>query len=126
MSASGVLDSPMANRGWLSPDGQSIAYEPLTQWQGDWKHYHGGQTQPIWIAKLADSSIEKVPRQNSNDKCPMWVGDKVYFLSDRNLRTAVSSPWGIYQPEPYFDKKTQIYQVALTAGLRSPFAPPNV
>ena len=75
---------PMANRGWLSPDGQSIAYEPLSQWQADWKHYNGGQTQPIWIAKLSDSSIEKVPRENSNDKCPMWVGDKVYFLSDRD------------------------------------------
>lgn len=74
---------PMANRGWLSPDGQSVAYEPLTQWQSDWKFYKGGQTQPIWIAKLADSSIEKVPRVNSNDKCPMWLGDKVYFLSDR-------------------------------------------
>lgn len=74
---------PMANRGWLSPDGQSVAYEPLTQWQSDWKYYKGGQTQPIWIAKLADSSMEKVPRVNSNDKCPMWVGDKVYFLSDR-------------------------------------------
>ena len=75
---------PMAQRGWLSPDGQHIAYEPLSQWQGDWKRYAGGQTQPIWIAKLADSTIQKVPRVNSNDKCPMWVGDKVYFLSDRS------------------------------------------
>ena len=50
----------------------------------DWKQYKGGQTQPIWIARLSDSSIEKLPRENSNDKCPMWVGDKVYFLSDRN------------------------------------------
>ncbi len=75
---------PMANRGWLSPDGNYIAYEPLSQWQEDWKHYKGGQTQPIWIAKLSDSTVEKVPRENSNDKCPMWLGDKVYFLSDRN------------------------------------------
>ncbi len=75
---------PMANRGWLSPDGNYVAYEPLSQWQEDWKHYRGGQTQPIWIAKLADSTVEKVPRENSNDKCPMWIGDKVYFLSDRN------------------------------------------
>ena len=78
---------PMADRGWLSPDGQSIAYEPLTRWQGDWKHYHGGQTQPIWIAKVSDSSIEKIPRENSTDTCPMWVGDKVYFLSDRDGET---------------------------------------
>lgn len=74
---------PMAIRGSLSPNAEWIAYEPLSQWQSDWKYYKGGQTQPIWIAKLADSSIEKVPRVNSNDKCPMWIGDKVYFLSDR-------------------------------------------
>lgn len=75
---------PMANRGWLSPDSQFVAYEPLSQWQEDWKRYKGGQTQPIWIARLSDSSIEKIPRENSNDKCPMWIGDKVYFLSDRS------------------------------------------
>jgi tricorn protease len=75
---------PMAQRGSLSPNGEEIAYEPLTQWQGDWKHYKGGQTQPIWIAKLSDSSIVKIPRDNSNDKCPMWIGDKIYFLSDRD------------------------------------------
>jgi tricorn protease len=75
---------PTALRGSLSPDSNFIAYEPLTQWQGDWKRYGGGQTQPILIAKLADSTIERVPRENSNDKCPMWIGDKIYFLSDRN------------------------------------------
>ena len=75
---------PMADRGWLSPDGQYVAYEPLSQWQSDWKRYKGGQTQPIWIAKLSDSAIEKIPRENSNDKCPMWIGDKIYFLSDRS------------------------------------------
>ncbi len=75
---------PMVDRGTMSPDGNFVAYEPLSQWQGDWKRHAGGQTQPIWIAKLADSTIEKVPRENSNDKCPMWIGEKIYFLSDRN------------------------------------------
>jgi tricorn protease len=75
---------PTALRGSLSPDSQFIAYEPLSQWQGDWKRQAGGQTQPILIAKLADSTIARVPRENSNDKCPMWIGDKIYFLSDRS------------------------------------------
>ena len=79
-----MVPLPMADRGWISPDARFIAYEPLSQWQSDWKRHRGGQTQPIWIAKLADSTIEKLPRENSNDKCPMWVGDKIYFLSDRN------------------------------------------
>jgi tricorn protease len=66
-----------------SPDGTHLAYVPHFQWQPAWKHYRGGQTTPIWIADLADSGVKKVPRENSNDKCPMWVGDTVYFLSDR-------------------------------------------
>ena len=49
-----------------------------------WKRYRGGQTTPIWIADLSDCQRRKVPRKNSNDFNPMWVGDKVYFLSDRD------------------------------------------
>jgi tricorn protease len=75
---------PMADEGSYSPDGSRMAYQPLTPWQPDWKRYRGGQTTPIWIAKLSDSSIEKLPRENSNDFNPLWVENRVYFLSDRN------------------------------------------
>jgi tricorn protease len=56
---------------------------------------------------------------------PAWSPDGkwLYFLSDRNLQSQVPSPWGTYQPEPYLAKKTRIYQLALTEGLRSPFTP---
>ena len=74
-----------AAEGSFSADGSRIAYVPNIQWQRAWKRYRGGQTRPIWIAKLSDSSIEaRIPRDNSNDFNPMWVGDTVYFLSDRN------------------------------------------
>ena len=79
-----ALPLPMAEDGAYSPDGTHIAYAPFFQWEPDWKHYRGGQTTPIWIANLADSSIVKVPRDNSNDRNPLWIGDKVYFLSDRS------------------------------------------
>ena len=73
-----------AAEGSFSGDGSRIAYVPIFQWQRAWKRYRGGQTRPIWIAKLSDSSIEaKIPRDNSNDFNPMWMGDIVYFLSDR-------------------------------------------
>ena len=77
------LPLPMGERGSLSPDGSAIAYEPLAQWQPGWKRYRGGQTDKIWIARLQDSSVVEVPRENSNDRFPMWIGDAVYFLSDR-------------------------------------------
>ena len=79
-----ALPLPIAEDASFSPDGSHIAYVPHPKWQQAWKRYHGGQTTPIWIADLKDSSIVKVPRENSNDHHPMWVGDTIYFLSDRN------------------------------------------
>ncbi|MCB9558619.1 MAG: PD40 domain-containing protein [Deltaproteobacteria bacterium] len=81
-----ALPLPSGNEASYSPDGKQLAYVPIMQWQPEWKKYRGGQTTPIWIADLADSQIIKVPRANSNDRSPMWVGDQVYFLSDRNGR----------------------------------------
>jgi tricorn protease len=75
---------PIAEDASYSPDGTHIAYVPHPKWQQAWKRYHGGQTTPIWIADLKDSSIVKIPRDNSNDHHPMWIGDTIYFLSDRN------------------------------------------
>lgn len=73
-----------AFEGSYSPDGTRIAYVPNFQWQTAWKRYRGGQTTPIYIVRLSDLSLEKLPRQNSNDFSPAWFGDTVYFLSDRN------------------------------------------
>ena len=85
------LPLPMGVQASFSADGARIAYVP--SWNRRLgagssyiaiKRYRGGHTSPIWIANLSDSSIVKVPRDNSNDFNPMWVGDKIYFLSDRN------------------------------------------
>ena len=78
------LPIPIAAEASFSPDGTHLAYVPHIQWEAAWKRYHGGQTTPVWLADLKDSSITRVPRDNSNDHYPMWVGDTVYFLSDRN------------------------------------------
>ncbi|MGZ5438395.1 MAG: S41 family peptidase [Candidatus Aminicenantales bacterium] len=56
---------------------------------------------------------------------PAWSPDGkwLYFLSDRYFQSAVGSPWGARQPEPYFDKTTKIYAAALTGKESFPFAP---
>ena len=79
-----VLPLPTAEDGSFSPDGTHLAYAPVFQWQAAWKRYRGGQTEKIWVADLSDSSVVKIPRENSNDFNPMWAGGKIYFLSDRN------------------------------------------
>jgi tricorn protease len=78
------LPLPMGHEASLSPDGQRIAYVPLPRAFSVWKRYRGGQTTPIWIATLSNSRVEKVPRENANDFSPMWVDDRIYFLSDRS------------------------------------------
>ncbi|HKN68646.1 MAG TPA: PDZ domain-containing protein [Gemmatimonadaceae bacterium] len=87
-----ALPMPRAFTGTYSPDGRRIAYEEIsTQFIPDWyeasgwRHYRGGRTHPIWIMSLADYSVEKLPRANSNDADPMWIGNTVYFISDRNF-----------------------------------------
>ena len=78
------LPLPIGAEGSYSPDGKEFAYVPLDHAFEIWKRYRGGQTSPVWIARLSDSSVVSIPRDNSNDFNPMWVGDRVYFLSDRN------------------------------------------
>jgi tricorn protease len=78
------LPLPIAAEGSYSPDGTELAYVPLDHAFEIWKRYRGGRTSPVWIAKLSDSSITPIPRDNSNDFNPMWIGDRVFFLSDRN------------------------------------------
>jgi tricorn protease len=78
------LPLPMAQEGSYSPDGARLAYMPLAPAFAQWKRYRGGRTTKIWLANLSDSSVEEIPRNNSNDFNPMWIENKVYFLSDRN------------------------------------------
>jgi len=78
------LPLPAAFEGSFSPDGQSIAYQPITKWEDAWKQYHGGQTTPIWIVNLKTLDLTRIPHDGSIDSNPVWVGDAVYFLSNRN------------------------------------------
>ncbi|WP_226018569.1 S41 family peptidase [Novosphingobium sp. FKTRR1] len=82
--APAAVPLPTGEAGAFSPDGARIAYSPIQQWQPAWKQYRGGQTARIWVARLADGSVTPIPRPNSNDTNPLWIGDKVYFLSDRD------------------------------------------
>jgi len=99
---------PQASEASYSPDGLRLAYVPLLRAFNQWKHYRGGRTTPIVVANLADSSVEKLPRDNSNDFNPMWVEDKIYFLSDRSGAVTIYS---------YDTRSKKIVQVVRNNGL---------
>jgi tricorn protease len=77
-----LLPLPKALLGSISPDGARIAYTP-TGGISDWRFYRGGSRGQIWLANITDGAVEKLPQGNYNDDQPMWIGDKIYFISDR-------------------------------------------
>ena len=86
------LPMPRAYTGVYSPDGKRFAYEEFSVamfpgWSenqaSQWRHYRGGRTHPIRVMNLSDYSVGALPWTSSNDTDPMWVGNTVYFLSDR-------------------------------------------
>jgi tricorn protease len=89
------LPLPMGEEAALSPDGLRIAYTPFSnkpQFPGRMrplKNYRGGTASPIWIADLRDSSILKVERKDEVTFNPMWIGDTIYYLSDRDGLTTI-------------------------------------
>jgi tricorn protease len=104
------LDEPS----W-SPDSKWLAYVT----------YANNGFRQIRLFSVATGKLTFLTSDRFESYSPAWSPDGkwLYFLSDRNLKSVVPNPWGNYQPEPFLDKKTKLYQLALTEGLRSPFAP---
>ncbi len=86
-----ALPLPRASDGSMSPDGNFMAYEFNIRWDGEWRNYRGGQNKPIWIQNLKDNTVKYIPMTNSHDMQPNWIGDKIYFLSDRDYTMNVYS-----------------------------------
>ena len=80
------LPVPTAFSGSYSDDGSHIAYSPNYEAFNQWKHYRGGTIYRIWLYNTSDHKVTEIPQANggSNDAHPNWMGDLVYFKSDRN------------------------------------------
>lgn len=85
---------PRGFQGKISPDGAHIAYRMNTSWDDERRNYRGGQNRPIWIVDLKTYDLVSPPWTDSKDIDPVWSGDTVYFISDRD---GVQNVWS-YQP----------------------------
>jgi tricorn protease len=79
---------PMPNSGAadFSPDGSKVVYSPLFRDFRHWKRYQGGWAQDLFIFDLASYEVEPVSHTVRTERDPMWIGEKVYFASDRDDR----------------------------------------
>jgi tricorn protease len=77
------LPMPSAGSGDYSPDGRKIFYSPLFRDFRHWKRYQGGWAQDLYIFDVATKGVEPVAHHPRTERDPMWIGDKLYFSSDR-------------------------------------------
>ncbi len=77
------LPLPYGEFGVISPDGNKIAYTPISAAFRTWKRYRGGMAADIFIFDLNSKASENITNNVAGDEIPMWSGNKIYFLSDR-------------------------------------------
>jgi tricorn protease len=115
-----VAVSPKRN--FDSPD---LAWSP----DGQWLAFANGAANDysvIWLYSVASGRAVPITSERTDSTDPAWSPDGkwLYFLSARSLQSTVGAPWGLRQPEPFFDRTVKIYQLALSADTRrSPFQP---
>ncbi len=85
-----AMPMPRAYQGKISPDGRHVAYRMPSSWDEERRNYRGGQNKPIWILDLSTFALDTTPFAGTKEMDPVWVGDAVYFLSDRD---GVSNVW---------------------------------
>jgi len=81
-----MMEAIVAEGAW-SPNGKRFAYRPHRAsfaGRSGWRQYRGGTATPIWIINPKSQKVEKVPNDGVNDMNPMWLGKKLYLISDRN------------------------------------------
>ncbi|MDQ6612719.1 MAG: PDZ domain-containing protein, partial [Gemmatimonadota bacterium] len=85
-----VMSMPRAYQGKISPDGKRIAYRMNNSWDEERRNYRGGQNRAIWIMDLASHEITSPAWKDSKEMDPVWIGNMVYFISDRD---GVANVW---------------------------------
>ncbi|MCZ7555082.1 MAG: S41 family peptidase [Bacteroidia bacterium] len=86
---SGGLETPLiipeGGMGEFGPDGKRMVYTPISREWRTWKRTRGGRAQDVWLFDLEKVSAERLTDHIMTDNQPMWIGDTLYFTSDREF-----------------------------------------
>ncbi len=84
---------PLSYAGFCSysPDGTKLAFNEVFREFRTWKYYKGGMADDIRIMDLKTHEITKITNDNTQDVFPMWINNKIWFLSDRDRRMNIFS-----------------------------------
>lgn len=81
---SDVIPLPEGGFCSYSPDGKKMAYNRVMREFRNWKYYKGGMADDIWIYDPTSKKVENITNNVSQDIMPMWIGDQIFFISDRD------------------------------------------
>jgi tricorn protease len=84
------LGPPEGGGGMFSPDGTKLVYTPIEREFRTWKRHRGGRAQDVWIYDLVANTSEQLTDFRGTDNQPMWIGNTIYFTSDR---TGILNLW---------------------------------
>lgn len=90
-----LVTKQWAFNGAYSPDGKQMVIDRMSRWDVEWRNYRGGQNTPLTILDLKSFNETQIPSDSTIDIEPVWVQDKIYFLSDRDW---ISNIWS-YSPK---------------------------
>lgn len=85
-----MLSAQWGNDGSYSSDGTKLIVDRLSRWDVEWRNYRGGQNTPLVILNLADQTEKLLPYASTVDIEPLWLGEHIYFISDRDW---ISNIW---------------------------------
>jgi tricorn protease len=103
---------------------EDFAWAPDSRWLA-FTYPASNTVQQIMLYQLTNGTLTTLTSDRVESYNPAWSPDGkwLYFLSDRNLRSLVPSPWGPRQPDPFFTETTKIFALGLTKDTRWPFRP---
>lgn len=89
-----IVSKQWGFNGAFSPNGKKMIIDRMSRWDVEWRNYRGGQNTPLVLLDLKTQDETKIPSDSTIDIEPVWLGDTVYFLSDRDW---ISNIWA-YSP----------------------------
>ncbi|GHE83969.1 S41 family peptidase [Thalassotalea profundi] len=97
-----LVSEQWAYNGSFAESGKQLVIDRMSRWDVEWRNYRGGQNTPLVLLDLTTLNETQIPSDSTIDIEPVWAGDTVYFLSDRDW---VSNVWS------YTPKNHQIKQI---------------
>lgn len=102
-----ALPLPFGFVGSLSPDGSTMAYQPYSFWDPEWRNYRGGQAQPIWLFNMKNYETTKTVQGNKErHTAPTWNNGILYFLSEQDY---INNIWS-YDPKTKTQKQVTFFK----------------